>query len=277
MGEESYSSIIEMVPGISEMEIKINGDIFNSKQLEIINILMTGNQYFDINKPDDLKIRLERAITASHDPLYKELLKNPLYPASVNLIKNWYLARKYSFDIADSPGIPKESELVAYYNHHIKSYMIKPERRASMIFIPVEITKESSPLDKHNAFKEGLKQANKIIEELKLGTPFSELAKKHSAHPSAADGGHLGWLKEPSFYEADTTLSKMKPGEVSDPVKSTNGYFIFQLHAVKEAKPKDFDKIKEKVTSDYLRARKMATWDRLLLESEKESGLFSAN
>jgi foldase protein PrsA len=80
--------------------------------------------------------------------------------------------------------------------------------------------------------------AKEITEELKKGTDFAELAKKHSTDKvSAAEGGDLGLLSgknqelDPTFLAA---ALKLKKDEVSDPVKTMFGYHIIKVTDRKE-------------------------------------------
>lgn len=102
------------------------------------------------------------------------------------------------------------------------------------------------------------KTAKEIAEKLKDGGDFAELAKENSKDPgSAANGGELGFFPRgtmvPEFEEAAFSL---KVDEISDIVKTDNGYHIIQVTDKKEAKEatlKDSkEKIKEKLFEDKL-------------------------
>jgi parvulin-like peptidyl-prolyl isomerase len=72
--------------------------------------------------------------------------------------------------------------------------------------------------------------AKKIMEDLKKGSSFSELAKTHSQCPSRKRGGDLGWFGRgkmvPEFEKAAFSLKK---GEISDLVKTQFGYHIIRV------------------------------------------------
>lgn len=59
---------------------------------------------------------------------------------------------------------------------------------------------------------------------------FADIARQYSADPSAARGGDLGWL-----YPGDTVpdfereMNALKPGEVSQPVRSPFGYHLIEV------------------------------------------------
>ncbi|MCC6549108.1 MAG: peptidylprolyl isomerase [Ignavibacteriaceae bacterium] len=83
---------------------------------------------------------------------------------------------------------------------------------------------------------EALKQkyfdlAKAILDSIKAGADFSEMAKKYSEDPgSAAAGGDLGYVKRGVFYpEFESAAFALEINELSDVVESPVGYHIIQL------------------------------------------------
>lgn len=74
------------------------------------------------------------------------------------------------------------------------------------------------------------KEAKDIWEQAQNGGDFSDLARKHSDLPSAADGGHLGVFQEDDMapYMRDAILS-LDVGEISPIIETPNGYQFFKL------------------------------------------------
>ena len=62
------------------------------------------------------------------------------------------------------------------------------------------------------------------------GTDFAELAKLNSADGSATKGGDLGWVYPgDTVPEFERAMDELKPGEISQPVKSPFGYHLIQV------------------------------------------------
>lgn len=78
-------------------------------------------------------------------------------------------------------------------------------------------------------------QTEQVRAEAKQGADFAELAKKYSQGPSAAKGGELGFLPRGQlvkpFAEAAFAL---KPGEISDVVRTRYGFHIIKLEGRRE-------------------------------------------
>jgi len=83
--------------------------------------------------------------------------------------------------------------------------------------------------------------ARHIMEELKKGANFAALAKARSLSPDSAKGGDLGYFSKgemPPQFEA--VMFRMKPGKMSDIVKTPYGYHIFKVEEVVKAQQPDF-------------------------------------
>ena len=69
-----------------------------------------------------------------------------------------------------------------------------------------------------------------LRERIVNGGDFADLARLHSEDSSAARGGDLDWI-----YPGDTVpdferaMNELKPGELSQPVKSPFGYHLIQV------------------------------------------------
>ena len=62
------------------------------------------------------------------------------------------------------------------------------------------------------------------------GADFAELARLHSQDGTASKGGDLGWvLPGDTVPEFERAFMALKPGEVSEPVRSPFGYHLIQL------------------------------------------------
>ena len=67
-------------------------------------------------------------------------------------------------------------------------------------------------------------------ERLMNGTPFAELARLYSQDGTAAKGGDLGWIYPgDTVPEFERAMDALKPGEVSEPVKTAFGWHLIEV------------------------------------------------
>ena len=66
---------------------------------------------------------------------------------------------------------------------------------------------------------------------------FATYARLNSADPSATRGGDLGWLQAGDTVPAfEDVMKRLKPGEISDPVRTQYGYHLIQVVERREQK-----------------------------------------
>ena len=102
-------------------------------------------------------------------------------------------------------------------------------------------------------------EAKKVEDQLRKGGDFGEIAKKETKDPSGtASGGDLGWFTKdqmvPEFAEA---AFKLKPGEISDPVKTGFGWHVIKVEERREKAPPSYDEVKDRIRA-YLERRAQA-------------------
>jgi peptidyl-prolyl cis-trans isomerase D len=91
-----------------------------------------------------------------------------------------------------------------------------------------------------------------LLERVRAGESFNELAKEYSQDPgSAAKGGDLDYftrgVMDKDFEEAAFSLDV---GEVSEPVRSLFGYHLLKVEDIRPAKIKPLDEVRDQVKRD---------------------------
>lgn len=86
------------------------------------------------------------------------------------------------------------------------------------------------PFDSEEESKEVYKQMLDILHSLQSGESFNSLAIKYSSSPSSRNGGDSGWLTEDELDSASlTAIRTLQKGQVTIPIKTSNGYYIWLL------------------------------------------------
>jgi peptidyl-prolyl cis-trans isomerase SurA len=116
-----------------------------------------------------------------------------------------------------------------------------------------------------------LARIQKIRQRLQNGEKFEELAKQYSLDAlSAIKGGDLGWVGPGKLVPPfEAAMNKLKPGEISQPVKSNFGYHLIQVLARKQVD--DTDTLRKEQVRQALYQQKFLTevndWVRQLRQS----------
>jgi peptidyl-prolyl cis-trans isomerase SurA len=98
-----------------------------------------------------------------------------------------------------------------------------------------------------------LEKLNSIIDSIKQGYGFAELALRNSEDPgSAAKGGDLGWVTRRKFVpEFEMVAFDLKEGELSRPVRTQFGWHVITITG--ERPPKTFEDAKQELKELYRR------------------------
>ena len=102
--------------------------------------------------------------------------------------------------------------------------------------------------------------AKQIIDQLKKGAKFEDLAKQSKDTGSAANGGDLDWNPASTFVKpfADA-LTKLKKGELTEvPVQSQFGWHVIRLDDVRDAKGPPMDQVRPQIQQELERKRVQA-------------------
>ncbi|HDR3490369.1 peptidylprolyl isomerase PrsA [Bacillus wiedmannii] len=121
-------------------------------------------------------------------------------------------------------------------------------------------------------------EAKEIKKKLDAGASFEELAKQESQDLLSKDkGGDLGYFNSGTMApEFETAAYKLKVGQISNPVKSPNGYHIIKLTDKKDLKP--YNEVKDSIRKN-LEAERIAdpTFSHKLIQKELKKANIKIN
>ena len=125
----------------------------------------------------------------------------------------------------------KDKEIMPYINisdYEIDAWIKNKEKNSDDVF---KIT--------HLLIKKNNQNQNLILEKInkiKTNDEFKNLAKEYSDGPNAENYGDLGWKKLNELPEIFIEFIKQaKEGEISGPIKSSNGIHIIKIESIKKA------------------------------------------
>ncbi len=105
-------------------------------------------------------------------------------------------------------------------------------------------------------------RAKDVVQRARGGEDFSEMARAVSSSPTRSSGGDLGTanLKElsPAIQKA---AGPLKPGEISDPVPTNDGFRVLKLVERTEAGVIPFDTVKTEIRNRLIETRGNKAYD----------------
>jgi peptidyl-prolyl cis-trans isomerase SurA len=153
------------------------------------------------------------------------------------------------------PLAPTEEELREFYE---LSKPQQPQRPATVSFRQIVVRSEGDSA----AVAAARSLADSLVGLLRAGADFGQLARQYSSDPGSQDqGGELGWVRRGRLVpEFDRVAFRIKPGEISDPVRSVFGYHIIQVERRQpsEVMVRHILLVPEMTDADRARARETA-------------------
>ena len=179
---------------------------------ELIKRLDEMRKQMNLSSMDELEKAAREQGVSFED--FKQNLRNQLLTQLV--IRN---------EVQPKIQITKEDEK-KFYEAHQKDFE-HPERvRLSEILVSTE---KVEPGDQAGVAA-AQQRPQQLLEQVRGGAAFDETARKSSDGPTAAQGGDLGYFKRGTLArELEDKTFAMKPGEISDVVRTKQGFLILKV------------------------------------------------
>lgn len=218
---------------------------------DYVRMLKTDKQFLCVNFP---WAKYEPGVSVTEDALrayYGYHEKNYEEPEKRRISYVFFATSDFSKDISIS-----DEDLRTYYDDHRKDFRQEQAVHARHILFRVD---PGASDDEVEAVK---KKASDVLALARAGQDFATLAKSYSQDPgSASQGGDLGYFARSQMIKefADAAFS-MKPGEISDLVRTQFGFHIIKVEDVRPEKELTFDEVKDRIRKKLIeeKAREMA-------------------
>jgi peptidyl-prolyl cis-trans isomerase C len=221
---------------------------------------------------------------AKADAFVQELIKQGQQdtPQLQALVRQELVDREILVQEAERRGLPAKNDVKFQLDNARQQVLINAlvqDHLSKSAITDADIRSEYERLTKGDAGKEYRArhilvekedEAKAIIERLKKGAKFEELAKQSKDPGSAANGGDLDWADARSFVEpfskAMVALQKGKYTEA--PVQTQFGWHVIRLDDTRVSKPPEFDAVKEQL-AESMKRRKLQEFQQNLKAKAK--------
>ncbi len=139
-----------------------------------------------------------------------------------------------------------EKELEEFYRANRERYQSEfAYRPGHILFL---IPKNANPEE----VRETRKKGERVLEKIRAGGDFGEMALLYSQDLSSKDRGDLGYFKKGELLPAfEKEALRLRVGEVGGIIRTEHGFHIIKLLDRKGGEPKSFEEVREQVEADY--------------------------
>ena len=229
------SKILATVNGVAITEAEVD---------DMVAALMQHGQ--NANNEQGRKMVLEQLI--SKKLLLLDAQKNlfeydPEFKKELEMVKNDLLVN-FTMKKALEKVAVKDEEVKEYYEKNKDMFVDGEKVGASHILVDSE------------------EKANELLAKItSKEVSFEDAARENSTCPSSENGGNLGeFTRGQMVPEFDEACFTMEVGEIRGPVKTQFGFHLIKLTAKNEAKPMEFDTIKDQLKGSMLQEKQQEAY-----------------
>jgi len=218
------------------------------------SLLVQRAKDLSINVDTDVTKRLDQLRQQNNlkdmDELEKKIRDSGLdYEDFKNSIRNNLLTQEVIRSEVGRNIIISREEIQKYYDEH-KNDFVRPEQiYLREIFVSTEGKKESELPDLE-------KKANNLLDRVRKGEDFAELAKRYSDGNSAPRGGELPAFERSQLSkELADVVFKMNRGQMTDVIRTKQGFLILKVEQRYDAGLQPVDKVEGEISNRIYEAK----------------------
>jgi parvulin-like peptidyl-prolyl isomerase len=169
------------------------------------------------------------------------------------------LAERFVVHKLGVPAVPANEDVKAFYEAHRADYE-KPEMvRALQIVVS------------------SAEEAKSLLDQIRAGASFEELARKHSESPDGKRGGDLGYFARGTMPKIfDETCFALRVNQTSGVVASPYGYHLFKVTDRRPAHKRTLDEARAEIERRIV-AEHIAAGERKLLDELRATAKVQLN
>jgi peptidyl-prolyl cis-trans isomerase SurA len=179
----------------------------------------------------------------------------------VNVERQMLLQRVRQDEVGSKLQITEE-EARQYYLSHRDQFVSPASVTLRELLVEVPTTASGVSVAEEDKAREKLAE---VRTRISAGEDFAKIVGEISASPSKANGGLIGPLNvaelSPSLQQM---LDKMKPGDISEPLRTPRGLQILKLESIKPAAQQPFESVRDLVADRVHEQRQNAEIRRFL-------------
>ena len=242
-----YQHSKEQLKQEAEQQDPANADkIYAERQKDVLRDLI--DQQLLLEKGKDLEITADTELIKRLDEMRKQMnlesmedLEKAAQGQSVSFedfkqnMRNQIITQQViGKEVGSKLNITKD-EVQKYYQQHLPEMQQPEEIRLGEILVSTD-KKAGVEATEEQQVAAAQAKAEALLADIRKGASFEDVAKKSSDGPSAAQGGDLGYFKRGTLSkELEDKTFAMKAGEVTDVIRTKQGFVILQVSEHRQA------------------------------------------
>ncbi len=286
IGQEKYEGFVQQQAGMSVVDFE--RDFKESLLIRKLSGVVTGTAQVT---PDDVNnelIRLHTRVKMEYAVLAAESVGKGIQPTEAEL-KAWFETnqkryenanpekRKARYVVVDSARVREQvkvtrEDLQSFYTQRQEQYRMAESVDVRHILIKTPEAGADGKVDE-KGMAEARAKAEGILQQLRKGAKFEEVARKQSEDPGSAEDG--GLYKDvtrgrmvPEFEQAAFTL---EPGKISDLVKTSYGFHILRVEKHQQAGLRTLDEVRDTIEPQVLAEKSAKALENLSSKLERDA------
>lgn len=161
-----------------------------------------------------------------------------------------------------------DEDALQYYNAHGEEFMQNEQIRVHHILLKVSET--ASP----ERVKNVENKARRILNRIRNGEDFEELARQYSEDPSALKGGDIGFFSRGELIDNfEQAALNLKQGEVSDLVRTALGFHIIRMDERKASQKVPFEQVKIEIKIKLKQQRSNTAFEQYVAKLKSDADI----
>jgi len=179
-----------------------------------------------------------------------------------NLERSMIVQRVQQNEVMAKIGVT-DDEARAYYDAHMNEFTTAPTVTLREILVATPADPKGVNVAAEEAALEKAKQIRARVTT--GGENFEKLAAEISDSPSKANAGLIGPLSVNDISpDLRKMIEKMKPGDVSEPVRTARGFQVLKLDAITTTQVMPFDQAREQISERVFTDKRKAEFQKYM-------------
>ena len=148
----------------------------------------------------------------------------------------------FDMEVLAAQSVISDQDIQNYYEERKASFVEPASYHARHILVSLPLTLDTT----EEAVLAARQKAESLLAEIRKGKNFASVARQNSDDlQTKANGGDLGWVGKGQLAPSlDLALGELKAGEISEPIRSANGFHILNMVEARPERARSLEEVR---------------------------------